>query len=146
MYACVGTNLVGDWENISIYLAWEKDSKAEKSWVFNIKLNFGIDVYDIPFPEEGFFITENENIDLLVMRHDIKDSQKEKLIKKFLGINNFTLSNTNIGDEKDYSSTYNKFKTLSIPDDYLDKMLNSKYTKHFFLNDIDTIRNKWKSK
>lgn len=111
----------------------------------NIKLNFGIDVYDVPFPDEGFITTKNKNIDFLLMRHDLKDNQKEKIISSFVGVKNFRLGNVNIGGKKGYSSTYNKFKTLSIPEDYIDSMLDSKYVKHFFSNNIEIIKNKWKS-
>lgn len=112
----------------------------------NIKNHFGIDIYKSNFPEIGFQVYKKDNVDLLLYKHDIEDSIKERIIEDFIGIKNFKLSNTNIGNKKVYSSTYKKFKKLNLPDYYLDEMLNSKYSNHFYSNDLNGIRNKWNEK
>lgn len=111
---------------------------------FNMKSNLGIDVFDTPFPIEGHVVIEKENVELLILRHDLDDLKKEKIIADFIGMNNFKLINTNIGNEKLYASTYKEFKKLSLPKSYIDYMLRSKYVNHFFKNDIDKITRKWK--
>ena len=50
--------------------------------------------------KEGYDFFKNGNIELLVLKHDIEDNQKEKIISKYVGIRNFVLFNTNIGNKK----------------------------------------------
>lgn len=110
----------------------------------NIKTNFEIDVFSKPFPEYGYALFNNDNVHLLLLKHDLKDELKEKLIAKFIGLEEFKLINSNVSDEKDYSAAYTNFKKLKLPNYYLETMLNSKYVNHFYFNDIEKIKSKWK--
>ena len=99
----------------------------------NFKLHFEIDVYKKPFGEQGFSFYETENIQILLMKHDLSDKKKEALVNNFLGINRFKIQVRNVGDKKDYSATYKKFKSeVNLPNWYLQKMYDSKYYKHFY--------------
>jgi len=111
----------------------------------NIMKNFGIDVYFKPFPKCGHSIYTHKNIRLLVMRSEINDSEKVKVIKDFLKMDSFQLVNRNISAHKEYASTYMDFKRdVKFPLDYIDKMCKSKYFSHFYdQNVIDTVRRKW---
>ncbi|OAB81438.1 putative capsular polysaccharide synthesis family protein [Cochleicola gelatinilyticus] len=110
-----------------------------------IKAIFGIDVYEMPFPESGYKTYQNGPIELLLYKHDVDDATKEKIISDYLQIPNFKLSNINMGAAKEYAVTYKEFINLKMPHSYLDAMLNSKYTKHFYTSDIYKIRQKWSS-
>jgi len=111
----------------------------------NILENFGIDVYSTPFPENGIQTYSHNNIMLLVMRSEINDCEKIKAIGDFLGLERFTLQNTNKGDEKDYSLTYKAFKNeVKFPPSYIGEMCESKYFNHFYGKDvIMEVRKKW---
>jgi hypothetical protein len=111
----------------------------------NIKENFGIDVYAVPFPKCGIATYSHRNIRLLVMRSEIDNNEKINAIKDFLGLSGFHLVNKNIGEEKGYALTYKDFKNkVKLPSDYITKMCESKYFTHFYNKEaIDTARMKW---
>jgi hypothetical protein len=111
----------------------------------NIKANFGIDVYVDSFPKCGYATYYNKNIRLLVMRSEMNDKEKVKVIKDFLKLNEFQIINKNISAQKEYGSTYNDFKkNVKLPSDFIDKMCKSKYFNYFYEQHvIDTVRKKW---
>ena len=111
----------------------------------NILTNFGIDVYAAPFPENGIATYSRNNIELLVMRLEIADSEKVSAIKKFLGLDEFELQNKNIGGEKDYSATYREFSSrVKFSSDYIEQMCRSKYFNHFYSKEvIAAARERW---
>jgi hypothetical protein len=67
------------------------------------------------------------------MQAELMDHQKEEIIRGFTGMINFQLENYNISSQKWYSHLFKKFQEkLVIPQDYAEKMLNSKFTQHFY--------------
>ena len=66
----------------------------------NIKQNFGIDVFSEGFSDSGHQTYNNKNIDLLVMRAEISDNDKENAIKDFLDFKDFKLERYNITADK----------------------------------------------
>jgi hypothetical protein len=111
----------------------------------NIRVNFGIDVFATQFSESGIATYANNNIELLIMRLEVADDEKNKAIGSFLGLDHFQLQRTNVGEEKEYSTTYNEFKRkVRFSSDYIDKMCNSKYFNHFYSQEtINAVRTKW---
>ena len=102
----------------------------------NIKKYFGIDVYEKPFPEIGMSTYVSGNVELLAMRIDVDDVEKERAIREFLNYPAFKLINTNVGSAKDYSSLYSEFKkNVRLPAAYIEKMCDSKYFRHFYTDD-----------
>ena len=125
------------------------DHNKTLSWFDdNIKTHFGIDVYSEPFPEDGHLTLSRKNISLLVLRFDLDDSKKESLIRDFLGFQEFKIKRRNLSSKKNYYNTYKDFQTnVKLPDEYLDKICNSKYFTHFFPKDeITKVRSKWETK
>lgn len=110
---------------------------------YHIRGNFNIDVYEQPFPEEGYSLFKNKNVELLLMKHNIPDSIKENIIGDFVNIKNLKIFNENIGNQKKYANTYKKIQNLKVPDWYIEKMVNSNYVQHFFRNDIEKIIANW---
>lgn len=109
----------------------------------NILANFGIDVFASPFPERGISTYSRNNIKLLVMKSEIDDKEKVRAINDFLGLTGFQLYNTNIGEKKEYTTTYKSFKdNVKLPPDYIAKMCDSKYFKHFYSKEIIAAANK----
>ena len=113
----------------------------------HLKQYIGLDVYDHRFdPSEGYCIIEQGRFKVLVLRSEESDKTKEAAVKDLLGLTEFKLENENVGATKPYSNLYRKFQsTLDLPDSYLDRMLNSRYTQHFYsAGEIEHIRNKWR--
>lgn len=112
----------------------------------NFKNYLGIDVYSYPFdPVQGYSIIDHGRYDILLLRSEATNDVKEKAIKELLGLDEFTLTNENVGSEKPYSRLYNEFQqAVHIPQSYLDRMLNSRYTQHFYdIEEINRIRASW---
>jgi hypothetical protein len=106
----------------------------------------GVDVYAHPFPhDEGHMRIDAGRYDILVMRTDLEDASKKKCVEEFLGIEGLSLAPKNVGSHKPYSAAYRKFlDALELPESYVDEMLDSKYTRHFFApQEIDALRAKW---
>ena len=110
----------------------------------NILKNFNIDVFEQPFPDEGYATYHHNNIDLLLLKHNLDDTIKETIVGEFLDVPNFSLINYNVGLSKIYADSYKEFLQLPLPEVYITKMLNSKYVKHFYAAEIDAITNKWR--
>ena len=111
-----------------------------------IKNTLGINVYDFQFPKEkGHLVIQKGNFELLVLKLEISDKEKRDAISEFMTLTDFQLIRANVGEDKDYSKTYRNFKNkIRMPPSYLEKMLNSKYARHFYSdNEIDTIWSKW---
>lgn len=109
----------------------------------NIKKHFKIDVYQYPFPSCGFLQIHKGNTSLLILRHDLKNQQKEKLISEFTGISNLALSNDNVGSEKRYADLYSDFKESKLPLSHLYYLASSRYMKHFFRPEMRHILESW---
>jgi len=99
----------------------------------HLKRDFGIDVYDYPFDhQQGYVTIKKDNLEVLIMRHDLTDAEKEKFVKELTGLREFRLKTFNVGENKLYANLYKEFKRVSIPAGYLERMTNSKYCKHFY--------------
>jgi hypothetical protein len=111
-----------------------------------MKNTVGIDVFKYDFPKElGFQTILSEPYELLLLRHDLKDSVKIELIANFLNLPSFSLKVKNVGASKNYGSQYKAvLNTIKVPPEYADKMLGSKYAQHFYTDkELDLIRQKW---
>jgi hypothetical protein len=109
----------------------------------------GVDIYEHPFPhDKGHARVTGERYDILVMRTDLDDESKKKCVEEFLGIEGLSLAPKNVGSQKPYAATYRKFlDALELPESYVNDMLDSKYTRHFFGPDeIASLRAKWLGK
>jgi len=117
---------------------------------FDIELEkvLDINVYAYPFPKDrGYLVIRKNNIDLLLLKLEVPDTIKELAISEFLQIDDFHLLKKNIGEEKEYSNVYQNFKrSIKLPSDYVDYMMNSKFTRHFYTNsEIFKFQNIWQN-
>lgn len=106
----------------------------------------GVDVYDHPFPHaEGHTRITTDRYDILVLRTDLDDESKKRCVEEFLGVEGLSLRPKNVGSQKPYAAVYRKFlDALELPEPYVDEMLDSKYTRHFFTpGEIASLRAKW---
>lgn len=82
----------------------------------------------------------------MLIRLENLNGVAERALAEFLGIKDFKLVNSNIGQLKAYASVYKKFKEeIVFPKSYLDKFYNSRFMKHFYSNaEIKKMRRAWK--
>ena len=101
---------------------------------FTVSLLF----YTLLFPIQS-------NIDLLILRLESTDAEKERAIANFMSYTNFTLHSTNVTTESNAASAYKAFKkTVKIPEDVLDKAYSAKITRYFYTDEeISAMRHKW---
>lgn len=111
-----------------------------------LKLAFGIDVFAREFPKnKGYKIYEGEFVDVLVLKLEKMNEIINDAIEKFLNIKSFRLIKSNIGKDKNYSALYKDLlPSIVIPKSYIERMYNSKYTKHFYSQEeIENFKIKW---
>lgn len=111
-----------------------------------VKPVLGIDVYSEIFPlEKGWIRFQNGPFELLLLRIELEDALKEKVIRDFIQRPDFKLINANAAESKEYADRYREFThTIRLPESYIEKMCSAKYTRHFYSADeIEKIRAKW---
>jgi len=111
----------------------------------NILKHFGINIYSTPFPEKGWKIFRNGNTEVLVIKSEISDEVKTKVLSEFTGLNEFNLYAANVGESKDYGNMYSLFrKEMKLPASYIDMFYTSPFIKYFYSeNELQEARKKW---
>lgn len=107
---------------------------------------FGIDVYATPFPRElGYKIYPGSaQANLLLIRLENLTECAAKAMQEFLGIENFTLYNTNVADVKVYADLYHAFTKLPFPSGYVEKIYKTQLARHFYNEvELDMFKRKW---
>jgi hypothetical protein len=107
---------------------------------------FGIDIYATEFPrDKGYGIYSGKNADVLLIRIEDLNECAPAAFKEFLDLDNFTLTNTNVGSAKDYAPVYRKFKNcIQLPQAYVDSFYDSKFVRHMYSEtEIEGFRFKW---
>src|ERR1043165_150467 len=110
------------------------------------KRTLGIDIYEHPFPrEQGFMRFSTGPYEVLVMRHDLDDRQKERCVQELLGVEDVAISRVNTAAEKPYAEVYRRFvETVRLPESFISELLDSKYTRYFYTSEeIERLRAKW---
>lgn len=114
-----------------------------------MKRSLAIDIYEYNFPKEDGYLSINKHpFELLIIKCEMPDLIKERVISDFVGIDNFSLNRANIAQEKNYSEVYQRFKSgINLPASYIEMMCDSKYMNHFYeYSEIESIRSKWLAK
>jgi hypothetical protein len=105
-----------------------------------------IDIFESDFAtEKGYQILHTDQADVLLIRLEDLNHCATEALKAFLNIDNLELRSANIGGQKEYANAYHQFKrAIVLPESYLDKMYNSKYTRHFYTEaEIEKFRTRW---
>ncbi|HEX6182567.1 MAG TPA: putative capsular polysaccharide synthesis family protein [Pyrinomonadaceae bacterium] len=116
-------------------------------WFDNeLKPVLGLDVYEHPFPhDKGYQRIDAGPYEVLIMRHDLDDRLKEKCLAELVGVPVVTLTPKNVSAQKPYAEMYREFlRRVEPPEDYVDRLLGSKYARHFYGPDeLARFRAKW---
>jgi hypothetical protein len=96
----------------------------------------GLDVYDHRPPHEGAVVVPGARADVLVLRSEADDRVKADALEAFLGRPGIALRPTNVTAAKPKGAAYREFQArLRLPPAYVDRMLASRYTQHFYTPD-----------
>lgn len=113
-----------------------------------MQASLGINVYEQASPRDaGYSRFEHSPYDVLLIRTELDDTLKAKIIGEFAGLDNFTLIRRNVGETKDYGEVYKAFKQrLVVPDDRLNEIYESRYARHFFSDEErHAMRSRWQA-
>lgn len=105
-----------------------------------------IDIYQYPFDKEkGYMRLDFDHASIIIMRIDLADDIKESVIADFLNLPDYHIVRANVGTQKSSGTEYKRFTAhVTLPQDYIDRMTNSKYIQHFFSDtEIQNIKAKW---
>ena len=131
------TGRIGVPEITSQYLQKFHEHTYPLSWFDDeMKYMFGIDVFsdeNLYSRDDRVFVYRRDLLEILVLRtEDINDVAQEAL-QQFLEVEDFELKHANVAEDKDYSRVYRDFrKHVKLPEEYLTRMYESKYAKHFY--------------
>ncbi|MEA3410777.1 MAG: putative capsular polysaccharide synthesis family protein [Pseudomonadota bacterium] len=106
----------------------------------------GFDIFETGFPvKRGYQITRRDNADFLVIRLEDLNRCATQAFSEFLGVDGLRLVNRNVGGGKEYAEIYDRFKRIiKLPPDYLDRMYDSKFARHFYTEaEIAEFRKRW---
>jgi hypothetical protein len=109
----------------------------------------GVDLYATDFPRsEGYKIYQEKEADILLIKLEHLNTCVAEAFKEFLGIENLTLVDENVGTQKGYAEMYRAFKdAIVFPESYLDRMYASQYARHFYSEaELAAFRKKWTQK
>lgn len=123
------------------------DSLNWLEWWFDTQIHeiFGINVFDKNLNNEPFHIFTNKNFKLLFMKMENLNNNFEKASKIFFKFENgLTLSNSNVGEKKYYSSDYLKIKKqIKFNKNELQKISSSKYFRLLYVENENDIKQKF---
>ncbi len=105
-----------------------------------------VDIYEEVFDKNSKYkIIETPNLSILIMRIDLADERMLELLNAFLGVSMPSFVNMNISMNKEYAELYERFKRqISLPKQYIERMLGSKYSKHFYSpRELDELADKY---
>lgn len=110
---------------------------------------FGIDVYAEPFPfEKGYktYLGAGRASLLLIRLENLNDCAGQAM-REFLGLENFVLQNENTSEEKDYIDLYRAFKEKPWPMDFVRKVYDTKFARHFYSeSELKAFTKRWTQK
>jgi lipopolysaccharide biosynthesis protein len=120
---------------------------APDAW-FDTQLKpiFGIDVFSSFFSiETGYKIyRESPQAKLLVIRLEDLDRTAERAFYEFLGLKGLKISHVNTTETKEYAEIYQAFKRRPLPYEYIERMYNTRFARHFYSEpELDTFAKRW---
>ena len=160
----IAQNVSAYFQNLKLYIPYPSSELPETSELIDgffkntfhsfpieyfdneIKSHFAVDVYRHKFPyEDGYQIIATPEAEILIMQFEIDEQKKKEAICSFLDIPSIAIPKLNISEDKYYRDQYKKvLNEIVIPEEYLDRMYESEYTKHFYdPQQILSFRHRW---
>lgn len=132
-----------------LFLERYPHSEPLKWFDLRFKPYFGLDIFSVPFPiDQKFRFYRIGSVEVLIYRSDVDRTTQLELISKLVGQNINQWTHANIGQQKSYSELYKRFcSEVSLPGDYLDELIGSKYAKHFWTPDeLKESASRWRAR
>lgn len=109
-----------------------------------LKGQFGIDVYDLPF-DPGRRRCGREG--LIVMRTDCPDAEKSRVLSAALG-RRIRVGRANDSAGKDYAGRYRAVRDLArFPDDLVERVYGSRFARHFWTEaERQAMADRWRGR
>ena len=107
---------------------------------------FGIDLYASPFPvREKATRVRQGAYDLLVLRNDLNLEEKTQILMDFLDLPVLDLNPTpHARESKGLGARREFLGSVSVPKEYISKMLGSRYMRHFYSKiELEELSQKW---
>jgi hypothetical protein len=108
----------------------------------------GLDVYATPFDKaRGWTILERSAARCLVLKLESSKAAKEKGLQTLLGVREFRLESFNVTEDKVSADRYRALKnTVRLPREVMDRLLASRYVRHFYsAPEAEQIRRRWQA-
>ena len=125
----------------------QERSPDEDWFTEELKPALGIDVYDTPFdPEKGYSILRLGAIELLLLRLEADNSEREKIVGSFLGVSDFRWRrDLNSAQNRRYSQLYRAFQSdAKLSCDLVTRLTHARYAQHFYSpGEIADQRSRW---
>lgn len=104
----------------------------------------GIDVYAHPFTPTGHTVIRKAPFELLILKSELDDAAKSVALSDFFR-RPIDVQRANSTGAKSKGEVFRRFvKTLRLPHAYVERMLNARYTKHFYSDaERDAARARW---
>jgi hypothetical protein len=109
--------------------------KFQEHWFDKqLKEPFGLDVYATPFDKsKGYQFYEHDNIRLAVIRYEDLNRRVGDMMREFLGLPQFKLVHSNVGEDKTYGELYREVRRILRWDPERAAELNStRFARHFY--------------
>lgn len=106
----------------------------------------GVDLFKKPFSsDKGYSIVRENSHEVLTLKLESLNDSHKPAMKEFLGINEFSIANANLGENKKYADVYRMFKDeIKLPSEYIERLYSSKMAQHFYTpNELDQFRQRW---
>lgn len=114
-----------------------------------IKAPFNIDVFEKKYDDQkGYMLIEHDNVSLLVIKLEKLNTCFKTAFLEFFGKEPESLVNTHVTNEDKSFGMYKEFlRDVVLPDNYLDRMYDCDYVRHFFSEaEVQTFRKTWAKK
>ena len=131
---------------LSIQLKNGITTNIEKWFEEEIHNNFGIDVFNNDFNiKKGYEITNIGRVKHLLIKMEVLNEQFSVAMDSLLeNGKSVKLDNTNIGDQKHYSESYNIVKNrVMLDSETINDVVSSKYFQKFYKEKEKDVRKKW---
>jgi hypothetical protein len=122
------------------------DHKQVLRWFdTHIQPVFNIDVFDHPFPDSGTLMVAKDNVEILLVRHDVDIREIAGSILNFLGVSPIPGESLDRVVECEPCSVCDRLSDFVIlPYQYIHDLTESRYFRHFFNDAIkEQIALKW---
>ena len=110
------------------------------------KDGLNIDVFKYNFNKEnGCGYINQGKYEIIILKSELTDSEKENKLAEFLNINNINIQRINKTLEKREGKQYKRFlKDIKFTNDFVNIMYESKYMKHFYTShEIEKLKEYW---